>query len=56
MRRIWKWWISISTNRAVWRVTYKDGRMTRLLRYNDAWNLKKCFGGKLWVDYENGYF
>lgn len=35
-----------------WRVTYKDGKETRLLYYAEAKGLKDVFGGKLWIDYK----
>lgn len=54
--RIWKWFIATTTNRLVWRVTYSNGQSTRLLSYSEAKSLKDCFTGKLWIDYDNGYF
>lgn len=54
--KLWKWWLAISTNRMVWRVTYKDGNRTHVLPYAEAKGLKDCFGGKLWIDYDKGYF
>lgn len=38
------------SNKHYWRVTYPDGRRTRLLSYYEAEGLKDCFGGKLWFD------
>jgi len=35
-----------------WRVTYKDGKRTRLLYWGEAHSLKQVFGGKLCIDYE----
>lgn len=33
-----------------WRVTYKDGKTTRLLYYREAKSLAEVFNGKLWYD------
>ena len=38
-----------------WRVTYPDGKETRLLGYSEAKGCKEVFGGKMWVDYDNCY-
>lgn len=54
--KVYKWFIAHLTWYPVWRVTYSDGRRTRLLGYREAKSLKQCFGGKLWIDYEKGYF
>jgi len=43
------------TDRLVWRVTYPDGKRTRLQCWSDANELYKIFGGKLWIDYKNGW-
>lgn len=54
--RVWKWHIANTTWRYVWRVTYSDGKRTVLLSFHEASGLVGCFGGKMWIDYEHGYF
>ena len=34
-----------------WRVTYKDGKRTRLLYYREAIGLKDVFDGRMWIDF-----
>lgn len=47
------WWrANMRTDYNYWRVRYPDGRLTRLLCYSEAWNLREIFGGKLFIDYE----
>jgi len=45
------WWRAVVLDYPYWRVTYKDGGMTRLLRLGEAFSLKEIFGGRLWIDY-----
>lgn len=54
--RIWRWWIAITTDRKVWRVTYPDGKRTHPVDWGEARNLKFIFGGKIWIDYKDGWF
>ena len=56
MGKILKWIIANTSDRLVWRVKYLDGRKTRLLSYHEASNLKQIYGGKLYIDYEKGWF
>lgn len=52
MRKFRIWCIAHFTDREVWRVTYtEDNKTTRLLEYDEAWNLKEIYGGVLWIDY-----
>lgn len=46
---MWKW----KMNKPYWRVTYKDGRQTRLLYYKEAKSLAETFDGKYWYDIES---
>ena len=55
MRKIKIWYMANFTDRLVWRVTYPDGKRTRLQCWSDANELYKIFGGKLWIDYKNGW-
>lgn len=52
----WHWILAISTDKLIWRVYYKDGRRTRLLRYSEASELADCFNGKLKLDHDSKYF
>jgi hypothetical protein len=52
MRRKIKIWLrAVILNYPYWRVTYRDGGMTRLLRLGEAASLATIFSGRLWVDY-----
>jgi hypothetical protein len=53
MKKFRIWIAAHFTNKKVWRVTYtNDNRTTRLLDYEEAWNLKEIYGGVLWIDYK----
>jgi hypothetical protein len=57
MRRVIKiWYRAVLRDWTYWRVTYKDGRRTRLLSYAEAKSLKDVFGGVLWIDYSTTKF
>lgn len=45
------WWKATMLDYPYWRVTYKDGKRTRLLYWREAKGLKEVFNGKLWIDY-----
>jgi len=45
------WWKATMLDYPYWRVTYKDGKRTRLLYWREANGLKDVFNGKLWIDY-----
>jgi hypothetical protein len=38
----------------VWRVTYPDGGVTRLMDKAEVTNYRDIFGGKIWIDYKKG--
>lgn len=59
---MWKvvkiWWRANFMDYSYWRVTFppdikRSGAQfeTRLLGYDEAWNLKEIYGGDLWIDY-----
>lgn len=54
--KFWKWFIANTTDRFVWRVTYKDGKRTYPLSKREAKPLSEIYNGKLWIDYEKGFF
>lgn len=54
--KIWKWIIAQNTDARVWRVTYKDGKQTYPLSKREAKPLSQIYNGKLWIDYNKGYF
>lgn len=56
MNKIYKWFRAHTARINVWRVTYADGKTTRLLYKDHAEGQKGVFGGKMWIDYEKGYF
>lgn len=51
-----KWVTAHTTNYPVWRVTYQDGERTYCLPYLEARGLKQVFNGKMWIDYDKGFF
>lgn len=56
MKKFFRWLIAQNTDARVWRVTYKDSRRTYPLSKREAQPLAEIFNGKLWIDYENGYW
>lgn len=56
MQKIKKWFIAQLTNKPVWRATYRDGRITRLMSYNECKGYTDVYGGKVWIDYQQGIF
>lgn len=51
MNKIKIWFHANFLDYQYWRVTYKDGRQTRLLFYSEAKGLAETFNGKLRIDY-----
>jgi len=51
-----EFFIAHITDRMVWRLTYNDGTTTSLMTYSGAYYLKTVFGGRMWIDYDNGKF
>ena len=50
-RKIKIWFRAVVLDYPYWRVTYKDGGITRLLLLGKAASLATIFGGKVWIDY-----
>ncbi len=51
MRKFKIWWKAKMLDYPYWRVLYKDGRTTRLLRFIEARSVAETFDGKLYIDY-----
>ena len=51
IRRFAIWFQANFSSSKLWRVTYKDGKRTRLINRHEAWNLKEIYGGQMWIDY-----
>lgn len=42
---------AVVLNHSLWRVTYKSGKSSDLLSFNEATKLKEAHGGHVWIDY-----
>ncbi len=51
-RKIKIWFRAVVLDYPYWRVTYKDGGITRLLLLGEAVSLVFIWGGRLWIDYD----
>jgi len=51
MRKLKIWFKAVWLDYPYWRVTYKDGKRTRLLHWIEANGLAETFNGKSWIDY-----
>jgi hypothetical protein len=52
MKRLGRWLSAYVWDYPYWRVTYQDGKKTRLLYYLEAKSLADVWNGKLWIDYD----
>jgi len=51
--RVKAWFNAKFLNYDYWRVTYPDGKTSKLVCYTEAKALTSILGGKMWIDYEN---
>ena len=56
MKKLLRFIKAHAMHRLVWRVTYVNGDTTRLLYKEHAYGQKSVFGGKMWIDYDKGFF
>ena len=54
MKKFRVWWMANILNYPFWRVSYRDGKLSRLLYYKEAKGLTDVFNGILWIDYDYG--